>query len=77
MELRERWTRYLMKMECVICAEPLYHHETDARLAVDHILAANDFGPNPDITCLRDELTWFDHEGAYCDYHTHVMSKDD
>lgn len=78
MTLRERWVRYCLKMQCVICREDIFFHEEDARAAVDHILETNDFGmPSPPIECLRDALSCFEHGGKYCDYHTYVMSKDD
>jgi hypothetical protein len=76
--LRERWIRYCLKMECEICGDDIFNHEEDARSAVDHILATIDFGtPAPPIECLRDALSWSDHKGRYCDYHTHVLGKDD
>jgi hypothetical protein len=77
MDLRERWTRYCLKMECRACGEAIYAHEDDARADVDHILATNDFGPEPSIECLRDALTWLEHEGRWCDYHAEVMGKED
>jgi len=75
--LCERWTRYCLKIECKRCGEAIYHHEEDARSDVEHILEFNDFGPDPPIRCLRDALTWFEHEGRYCDYCTYMFSKDD
>lgn len=77
MSLQERWTRYCMKIGCMICRDCIYAHEDDARSDVGHILSTNDFGPNPSIDNLRDALTWLEHEGKWCDYHTHVMNKDD
>jgi hypothetical protein len=67
-----------MKLECKRCGcDEVFHHEEDARIAVDHILATNDFGTSdPPIGCLRAALTWFEHEGKYCDYCTHMLSKD-
>jgi hypothetical protein len=75
--LEERWTRYCMKMECKICGEPVFNHEDDAREEVRHILKHHDFGTaDPPIECLRDELTWCEHQGLYCDYHTEMLDKD-
>jgi hypothetical protein len=76
MDIRERWTRYCLKIECKICGEEIYADEEDARADVEHILTTNDFGPNPPIECLRDALTWFEHEGRFCDYHAYMLSKD-
>jgi hypothetical protein len=77
MSLRERWTRYCMKMECKICGEPIFNHEEDARAAVDAVLEQTDYDEGDPIECLRDGLSWFEHQGKYCDYHTHVLGKDD
>ncbi len=70
LNLVERWTQYAMKIECKVCGEPIYAHEEDARIDVEHILKTNDFGRHPDIEDLRMALTWFEHAGMYCDYHT-------
>jgi hypothetical protein len=76
MPVRERWVRYCMKMQCIICGEDIFNWREDAE--VDNILATNDFGtPSPLIDFLREALSWSEHEGRYCDYHTHVMGKDD
>jgi hypothetical protein len=77
MILRERWTRYCFKMECEICREAIFNTEEDARAAVDHVLEMTDYGEGDPIECLRDGLSWFDNKGRWCDYHTHVMGKDD
>jgi hypothetical protein len=62
MEVRERWVRYCMEIQCKACGESIYAHESDARDDVDHILARNDFGRPPHIEDLRDALTWMEHE---------------
>jgi hypothetical protein len=76
-QLIERWTRYAMKIQCKACGEEIYAHEEDARSDIEHILSTNDFGSDPSIRDLRDALTWLEHGGKYCDYHTEMENKDD
>jgi hypothetical protein len=73
MQLIERWTKYVLKMECKVCGEPIYAHEEDARTDIEHILSTNDFGREPSIEDLRMALTWLEHCGKYCDYHTEQL----
>jgi hypothetical protein len=72
-QLAERWTHYVLKMQCKVCGEELYAQEEDARADIEHILSSNDFGPNPTIHELRDALSWLEHGGEYCDYHTEML----
>lgn len=67
--LTERWTNYVMKIECKVCGEPIYAHREDARADIEHLIPLNDLGPSSSIRELRDALTWLEHEGKYCDYH--------
>src|SRR5262245_39116778 len=76
MNIEERWTRYVMKMECKRCGNPIYDDEDTARDDVKEILKNNDFGRAPEIEDLRGALTWLPHEGRWCDWCHHMMNKD-
>jgi hypothetical protein len=76
MNLVERCTRYAMKIECKACGESIYAHEEDARRDIEHLLKTTTFDHPPNIYDLRNGLSWFEHGGKYCDYHTEMLEGD-
>lgn len=77
---KQRLLGQLMRQECELCGESLYHDEDDAMNLIEHVFRTVD--PSPHAMSLDDILdarSWQQESGngRWCDHCDHVLSKDD
>jgi hypothetical protein len=59
----ERFTRYLLTVECRYCGDSVYPHEDDARETVKQWMEHEDIHTIDDLRARADRI---------CAYHTHM-----